>query len=77
MICPKCAVQMVNYIEETKKSSGSSTAVEQETVIVPLPCGGVAEDSYYETWYEYACPACDRRVRESYKCEVLITPKKV
>ena len=37
---------------------------------VPLG-GGTSTDELYETWEIKECPACGRRVKESYSCKLL------
>ena len=65
MICPYDRTQMVNFeIDKDTKE------------VKPLPSGGVATDELYETWYEYHCPECGRKVIESYRCEVLTRKEK-
>lgn len=74
MICPNDRSQMVNYTIEKQvfsdeNSTSSSYKIEK---ITPLPNGGIAQDDVYETWYVYECPICGRRVKEAYRCEVLL-----
>lgn len=67
MICPIDRTQMVNYeIVEGENEMGEYQ---------PLPSGGIATDEVYETWYVYECPKCKRRVKEAYRCEVLLANK--
>ena len=55
MICPTDGVQMHQH-----RSEGG----------VPLG-GGTTTDEKYETWEIKICPACGRKVKEFYSCEVI------
>lgn len=76
MICPNDRIQMVNFTTEESIigniDEGNAT---RQKEIIPLPSGGIATDEIYETWYVYECPKCSRRVREAYRCEVLLDSK--
>jgi hypothetical protein len=69
MICPTDREQMVNFTVEPDLLRDHSMTV------VPLPSGGISNDEVYETWYVYECPKCGRRVKEAYRCEVLLQQK--
>ena len=73
MICPNDRSQMVNYTKEKKIVMVEELPLVTKDIdeVVPLPNGGIATDDVYETWYVYECPKCKRRVKESYRCEVL------
>jgi hypothetical protein len=58
MICMTCKVQMHQMIEEV---DGMPAYVG----------GGIAEGDVYETWEIKICPGCGKKVRESYRAEVV------
>lgn len=64
---------MVNYSKVEFPYTDSGAGVEYR----PLPSGGIANDEVYETWYVYECPKCKRRVKEAYRCEVLLDNKEI
>lgn len=61
MICPECMVQMHQKRDEDGVPQG----------------GGKAEDSNYETWEIKECPSCERLVKESYKCELIVRNEEI
>lgn len=59
MICPKDQVQMHQATEQDPKAG-----------LVFLG-GGENDEDKYTTWTIQECPACGRRVKESYSCELI------
>lgn len=64
---------MVNYVKTKQIVIDIGNEKEEKIDIVEaLPSGGISQEDVYETWYVYECPNCGRRVKEAYRCEVLL-----